>query len=529
MRQDLSFRGAGSGGVSMVFARLSNYDVLFFAAMLFLAPNILFAATALQPAPATLVLAGSAGVIAFLWRSRPGGVFLSTALDAHEFGLCLAIGFALCLLGGEGHFFYSNWDWLMRDAVLADLVRDGPVPLYRYVGQDYYLRAPPGMYLLPAAVGRILGLFAAHLTLLSTNAALIGAILYLVSGLAEGRALIFLAILIGFGGLDIVGDLAARIVFLRGGPISNQSLEWWASAFAPDVTLQYSSMLTQLFWVTNHAAPGWFIGLLVLLRGRDEITLSTLIVCCASLVIWSPFPVAGALPLAAALALQPSLRRHFTAENLLAVGVGLAFLPLALYLLTSVDTIAHRSQTSARGFAWIYIPFLLIELPQAAIILYRWPTVPASDRPALIAALGTLCFLPLYAFGPGNDLLMRGSIPALFIVAFSFARIAVSTPRDGGVLATAISSIILISAVTPVTQIKQAIFPGRYSPSDCNLLTAAQSMSPIGFPTNYLAPLEEMPRRLIAVDPRHAPAQVEYRDCWPDHPLRDLLRGDIPD
>lgn len=529
MRQDRSFRDAGSGLISTAFAPLSNYDALFFAALLFLAPNFIFAARALQPAPAALVLAGCVGVVAFLWRSRPGGAFLSAPLEPRKFGLCLALGLALCLLGGEGHLFFANWDWLTRDAVLSDLVHENGVPLYRYLGYDFYLRSPLGMYLLPAAVGRVFGFFAAHLALLTMNAVLFGAILYLSSGLAGGRAPIFLAILIGFGGLDIVGDLAARMFFSRSGPITNQSLEWWAAAFAPGVMLQYSSMLTQLFWVPNHAAPGWFIGLLVLLQGRGEIALSTLIVCCASLVFWSPFPVAGALPLAAALASRSSLRSNFSTENLLAAVTGLAFLPLALYLLTWVDAIPHGSQFAVRGFAWIAVLFLLIELPQVVVLLLTWRRLPLSDRPSLIAALLTLCLLPLYSFGPGNDLLMRGSIPALFLVAFSFARIAAMTPRDGGVLATAISAIVLISALTPATQIKQAIVSGRYSLSDCNLLTASLSASPMDFPANYLALVEAMPSWLVFVDSRRAPMQVEYRDCWPAHPFRDLMRRDLSD
>lgn len=531
-RDDMEEGGSLRIGVPWAFTTffgpLSNFDLFFFTALLFLAPNILFAATALQPAPAALVLGGCAGVVAFLWRSRSVGVFLSAALDPRKLGWCLAIGLALCLLGGQGHFFYDNWDWLIRDAVLSDLARDGALPTYRYTGQDYYLRSPLGLYLLPASVGRVFGFFAAHLALLAADAVIFGSILYLASGLAGAGMFIFLAILIGFSGLDIIGDLTARALSLRDDAISNQSLEWWTETFAPGVWLQYSSMLTQLFWAPNHAAPGWFIAILVLLQSRDEIALSTLIACCAAMVIWSPFPVIGALPLAAALALQRPWRKNIL-ENLLAMGVGLCFLPVAFYLVTNSGSVAHGVQVGARGFTWIYIFFLLIEMPQVAILVHEWRRIATMDRPALIAALATLCLLPFYAFGPSNDLLMRASIPAIFLVAFHFARIAVSTPRDGGLLATAISSMVLISAVTPMTQIKQATVTGRYSPSDCNLLTASQSASPIAFPTNYLAPVDGMPRWLLMTDPRRAPAQLEYRDCWPDHPLRDLVRRDLSD
>jgi hypothetical protein len=84
---------------------LANYHLFCLTALLFLLPNAIFAATALQPAPAALVLAGCAGVAAILWRGRPAGGLLAAPLDPVKLGACLAAGWALCLLGGEGHFF----------------------------------------------------------------------------------------------------------------------------------------------------------------------------------------------------------------------------------------------------------------------------------------------------------------------------------------------------------------------------------------------------------------------------------------
>ena len=83
----------------------------------------------------------------------------------------MATGFALCILGGQGHIFYAAEDWLTRDAVLADLAAM-PLPAYPWNGETWILRAPLGMYVLPGAVGRLASLGAAHAFMLIQNACL---------------------------------------------------------------------------------------------------------------------------------------------------------------------------------------------------------------------------------------------------------------------------------------------------------------------------------------------------------------------
>jgi hypothetical protein len=501
---------------------LSNFHIFSLTALLFLAPNALFAATALRPLPAAVVLAGCGGVGVILWRLRQASGVLSAPIDPARLALSLSLALALCLLGGEGHFFFSTWDWLTRDAVLADLVQKGPLAFYHYEGRDYVLRAPLGMYLLPAALGRLWGLFAAHIALLLQNSAIFGLILYLAAHIAKVRAAPFLLVFVFFGGLDILGFLAAQLA----GRVTNPQAEWWSGSFAPEVVLQYSSFITQLFWVPNHAAPGWWLALLVLLRARGEIGFSKLLACCAPLALWSPLALLGAVPLVAFLALRTTWRDLFSAVTLRAAATGLCFLPIALYLVTDGGAITHGWQVFNDGFAWIYPFFLLIEIPQAAILIYAWRKLDPVDRGPLVVALLTLALLPLYAFGPGNDLAMRASIPALGLLAFSFARIAVSTPRDDSAFPTAISVIVLISAANPVMEIKRALILDEYRISGCNLLTSWQSVRLLPLPTNYLARIEKIPPWLMSVDGAQAPLRLEFLDCWPDHPDRAWLRGD---
>ena len=166
---------------------------------------------------------------------------------------------ALCVLGGEGHFFFANYDWLTRDAVLADLVRQSFPVLFDYQGSEFFLRAPLGMYMIPSAVGKLLGLRSAHLALLAQNATILALTLTLLMALVPRRKAVFLVAFIGFSGIEIVGafinagfKLAAFGTFTW--PVHmHQHLAMWNPFF------EYTNHITQIFWVPNHALPGWWL------------------------------------------------------------------------------------------------------------------------------------------------------------------------------------------------------------------------------------------------------------------------------
>ncbi|CAN2534561.1 hypothetical+protein [Methylocapsa aurea] len=450
------------------------------------------------------VLAGCAlaAFLLFSFRPKEGGL-LAAPIDARTFAACLALAVALLLLGGETHLFYANLDWLMRDAVLSDLTRQGFPLFYRYEGQDYLLRAPLGMYLLPAAIGRWTGLAGAHIAMLAQNTLLLGVCLYFVARLAGARIAPFLALFVLFSGLDILPQL-----FLEGLALPDH-LEWWNPAF------QYSSHVTQLFWVPNHALPGWWAALLLLLLAREEIDLALLAILFAATLLWSPLAAVGAAPLIGFCALR--LGRGLFAPRILAAAVaGLCFLPIALYLTIDAESVRHGWLLAIPGFVGLYVAFILVEIPHAAILLAARERLARSDRALVGAGVVVLLALPFYSFGPNNDLAMRASIPALFLLAFAFARVAVSTPRDGGALASLISAIVIAAAATPAMEIKRALVVQAFAISDCDLLTSWRKTDPHVFPTNYLARREMVPAWLGAAS--DARLEIEQRSCWPDHP-----------
>jgi hypothetical protein len=56
--------------------------------------------------------------------------------------------------------------------VLSDLVRSGALAVYRYGGEEYLLRSPLGIYLVPVLIGQIWGLWNGHLAATPDVAAL---------------------------------------------------------------------------------------------------------------------------------------------------------------------------------------------------------------------------------------------------------------------------------------------------------------------------------------------------------------------
>jgi hypothetical protein len=88
-------------------------------------------------------------------------------LTAQQVAIAVVIGSIWTVLGGIDHFFFANFDWHVRDAVLHDLVvSTWPVGYGLHDGHETLLRAPLGFFLPAALVGKMTSLAVAHATLL---------------------------------------------------------------------------------------------------------------------------------------------------------------------------------------------------------------------------------------------------------------------------------------------------------------------------------------------------------------------------
>jgi len=522
---DISIDDAAAQGENQaVTSRVlfANAALLRFGALLLILPNLLFALR-VSPIMAIVIAAGALACAAVALRAPLAGAVLRQPVDLGRLSLALAVAALLLLLGGEGHVFYSNYDWLTRDAVLADLVSSRDLPSYDWQGETFFLRAPLGLYLAPAMVGRFFGLAAAHWATFAQNTLLVGVVFYFAAALAGARTAPVLAVLALFSGLDflpVVLTEAALLIKGREAELPGH-LEWWAEAFGP-LKLQYSSHVTQLFWAPNHALPGWLFAIVALLAARGEIGLELPILTLAAAAFWSPLAAIGGAPFAAYLALRaPS--KIFARGPLLAGAAALGLLPVAHYLTVAAAQVPHGFAFERSGYGVQWIVFVLVEVPQFALLALTWRRIERADRGLLVVAALVLAILPLFQFGSANDLVMRASIPALFVLAFAFARLAATTPRDDSALPTAISLLVILGAFTPMFEIKRA-FAGRFDISACNTLAAwKQTMhgKHNDFPTNYLASAKSAGLWTASVSA--APRGLETKDCWPDHPAPELL------
>ncbi len=495
--------------------RLRNGHVVAATSAIIFLPNLLFALR-LQPLPAAFLLAGGLGSIAFI-ASRPAplpGSILAKTLSLPRLLVSLALALGLLILGGEGHLMFANWDWLWRDAVLSDLVRAPFPPTYDVGGETFTLRAPLGMYMLPAFIGRLSSLGWAHAALLAQNTLLLGLILYMLATIAGRRAVLVVAVFLSFSGLDVVGT---ALVWLGqgNGPsdfVLPSHIESW-------IGLQYSSVVTQVFWVPNHALPSYWLALLAVLCAKRELALAELGLVLAASLFWSPFAFIGTLPFAAYLLAKDARPIAVSLRFWLALAIALCFLPVAFYLKIDAGEVPHEFLLFQPFMVSIIVLFLVIEIPHVAIVRRVFKDLDPMVKGVTIVAIVTLLVLPTVRLGLADDLVMRGSIPALTLLAFAFAEALAIAWRTAPGLCAAGGLLALIGAVTPGQEIIRALTFRSFAISDCNIVTVWKRLAP-SEPSlaNYLAGQPHVPGWLMKPAGGVPAVDQPATACWPDIP-----------
>lgn len=480
------------------------------------ATHILFLHYALVPAAAWALTGAGAGLGAWAWvRSRrrsSATPALSPAERAERLAL-LVLALGLCVLGGEGHFVYANLDWMVRDGVLADLVLHRWPLSYELRGETLFLRAPLGMYLLPATIGKVAGLGAAHLAMLLQNAMLLWWVLVAFSGSARssGQRWTGIAVFVVFSGMDIVPSALMGLgESLRSGtPFQIPShLEWWAVRF------QYSSHLTQLFWVPQHALAGWAFAAIYWDEARTGRFSWRPLALVPLLPLWSPLAAMGTLPFCVYVLWTGVWRRIDSTTLATLAAAGVLALPALLFLSTGGGTVEHEMQLLGLQFATRYLVFVPVEFGLFALLLRR-----SAPRPEWVLATATLLAIPFLRFGVANDFVMRASIPALALLSFLVAH-ALRLPETGRRWRRSLVAILLAGAVTPLSEVRAAVTMPVWPFSTCELLDAwMQQPRPIPRTTHYLVDATRFARLPVWAGASEK-ALVRHREvrCWDPPP-----------
>ncbi|TCZ58604.1 hypothetical protein [Roseicella aquatilis] len=348
------------------------------------------------------------------WPLRP-----RAGLACLGFGLLWAVGAT-----GTHHLLHAAADWQIRDAVLLDLAAGrGPVA-YKVDGQAWLLRAPLGYYMPAALVGRLLGPAAAEAALWAWTGLGLALALALLACLARRiaprrRPWIAVAVTAGlftvFGGLDILPNV--WLDWRAGaGPLASwgRGGDWWARLF------QYSGHVTLLLWAPNHAMPAWLGALLLLRHGFHPRFARAAALPLVAGAFWSPLAAFGAavltLPAVLRGGLRPALRAALAPANLLSL---LVALPVCLYLTAGSDRIPHGPLFWKEALAWALQQWLLLLAVEVlAWAGFAWLAVRGR---LLAAAVAMLCLLPLYVFGPGNEMTMRGGMAPIAVLSVAAA------------------------------------------------------------------------------------------------------------
>lgn len=390
--------------------------------------------------------------------------------------VCAGVATVLLLLGGEGRMFHANLDWRVRDAVLRDLgVHPWPFA-YMFRGLPEVLRAPLGMYLIPALAMKVGGQTVGDWVLLAQNALLLTLVLALGSTLFAGRRrAVALVVFVGFSGLDALGSRLAD-----GLPLADH-LESWASP------LQYSSHVTQLFWVPQHALAGWIGALGFLLWRERKVTLGVFLTLVPLTVFWSPLGALGVLPFAALAGLTALVRRELRPWDvaLPALACVLA-IPVLLYLSADTGAVGARPMGLRAN---VYLAFVALEvLPLLLVASWAaWARPFGRATLALVAAM--LLLLPLGQVGWASDFVMRVSIAPLALLALGVADAVARV--DGG---RRVIALLLLAggAVTGMHEIHRALTFPRSPPPLCSFYRA-WGPGPASQKSTYLAAVARLP------------------------------------
>lgn len=405
-------------------------------------------------------------------------------IDLRLIASCFGISILLFILGGEGRFLYQTSDWQVRNAVLHDLVVY-PWPFaYNGSGKTELLRAPLGLYLLPALVGKIGGLRSAELALLAQSAFMMTGIVSLGAGLFQraSKRLVALVVFLGFSGMDVVG---AWLLGLR----LDMHLEGWCG-------VQFSSTLTLAYWVPMHALAGWIGAVLYLLWRSERIPLFAFLAPLPLLALLSPLALLGIMPFAAVAGVSTiSSRSLRIADVAVPFAMLLVSLPALLYLSSATGAVAPQVNTlSVQKWAVFecieVLPYLI------AIVASGQPSRFGQGTVAVTA--GLLLLLPWGQVGSGPDIPMRASIAALAILSVLVSDVLLDSGKDvrSRMGRSVALTTFLIGTVTPLSETWRAIGRPRQALPTCSYF----GVVPGGAPT-YVAPLDRVRSRVAPWSP----------------------------
>lgn len=476
-----------------VVAGANGPDGLTACALAYLAiPNVIFLCGWFRLPFALLLSAAMLYLVAQVFSARR--IEWRSGYSRSALLVIFATACAWSAFAGGSHFMYANPDWVVRDAVLGDLVRfDWPVRYFAAAGSPLILRSAIGFFLPVALFGKAFGVAQLDLAVyLWTTAGVLIFLLLLPLPSATGwRLTLALTLVVFFSGMDFI----AALIVGESMPIFPLRLEWWGP-------WSYSSLTGQLLWAPNHCLPIWIVTLLCFRHRNGDEFVSVAAAALPLTLIWTPFAVIGIAPFVV-LAAVNWIRHHGWHKVPWKVIIAAASLslPIVLLLLTDVGqmdltitTAAANNPASIRAWQAAsrqdYFLFVGCEFLFLALVIA--PHV-CTARAEFWLAVIVLLALPLLRFGPSNDLGLRVSTPSLVILMVICLQtlLAKNRPVFAGTLWIA-TLFLVVGAHTAVNELWRAATFRRSAPGYQHTLANRQGGQPA---THYVGRVDSSPIR----------------------------------
>lgn len=342
-------------------------------------------------------------------------------LNGYAFVVVLAFFLLMAYYLGWGRFTEQMNDYGKHNAVLNDLIlRPWPVIYTNIHGEHSMLTYYLGHYMVPACVGKIFGSYRvgeiafALWSFVGLVLAYLNLIAYCKCGSSVLKTFLLSFFLIFFScPLSLASPIIPRLyegIYVVG------EWFWWSEG----MKLQYSSNWCLLQWVAPQVIAAWVVIPIFLRHFRRvelyvPLLLPLLFTSAFAFLGMLPFAIVGAfLTLAKGRKIVPWLRNVFSIENLsYAFTVGVV---VFLYF------IANSNAPKPIEVSFRFLDYsdckMLYALFVCTMVLPYFMALFVSQRrnPWYWLSFLILLVLPLVTMGLMNDLMMRASIPALFVL-----------------------------------------------------------------------------------------------------------------
>jgi len=401
--------------------------------------------------------------------------------------ISLIVVFLWVIMSGIGGFSYQNdgsleyiytsrfekenyvaYDWDVRNAVFKDLVneswplkvhlKDQAIMDFIKIGPDYAFSYYYTYWLIPAIVGKLFGMGVGNIFLFLYSVLLVYLAISLLNKKVKGNVVTTAAIFILFSGMDI-------LLFRKQFP----DIIFRFNHIEKGITyLQYSSNTTLLYWVFNQSIMTWLImSVLINLKEPKQVLFIS-----ALTFAYSPFATIGLVPIVIAIMIKNFIDGEEVKKVSKEVVIKFAkqFISFetlcAIFLLIIYGTYYTASDTAIadRGWTWeiakmsfsefikLYIEFIACEVLFYFILLIR----RNKKDPIFWVVILELIIFPFYVMTYSNDLMMRGSIPALFILCYFVIKYLSESDKVKVIIPMLI--ILIIGSVTPLHEISRSVF-----------------------------------------------------------------------